>query len=320
VQTYVKFHEIAPNAPNSYPRRHIVVSKPTQEIADYIRDILPPTTVIEFNNRSVCQGLELDILVPDAKFAVEYHGLFHHVHRPDASTFSQRKDKTYHLTKLLECEKVGIHLMQIFSDEWRDKKSIVKSVIAAKLHRPIVRLFARNCQTVRQLDTHTKNEFLNTNHLQGEDKSSVKLGLFDQTDALVAVMTFGRPRFSRSADWELMRYATLINHAVVGGAGKLLAHAYTHKLIDGSVVSYSDRRYSTGQMYDRLGFVKHHVNPPSYYYVNTAKDIRIHRMHLQKRNFPQYTDKTEAEIADVEGYKRVYDCGTVAWIYTPILP
>jgi hypothetical protein len=41
------------------------------------------------------------------------------------------------------------------------------------------------------VDVLTKNDFLNSNHIQGEDKSSIKLGL-EYEGILVCLMTFRR--------------------------------------------------------------------------------------------------------------------------------
>ena len=35
-------------------------------------------------------------------------------------------------------------------------------------------------------------------------------------------MTFGKPRFNKNYEWELIRYSSLLNQRVLGGASKLL--------------------------------------------------------------------------------------------------
>ena len=41
---------------------------------------------------------------------------------------------------------------------------------------------------------------------------------------LVAVMTFGKPRFNKNYEYELIRYATKSGYHILGGAGKLLKY------------------------------------------------------------------------------------------------
>jgi len=36
---------------------------------------------------------------------------------------------SYHIEKTEECEKLGIHLLQIFENEWNDSKDLMKSYI-----------------------------------------------------------------------------------------------------------------------------------------------------------------------------------------------
>ena len=56
-------------------------------------------------------------------------------------------------------------------------------------------------------------------------------------------MTFGKTRFSKKYEWELLRFCSKLNYHVVGAAGKLLSYfekTYQPK----SLVSYADRRWS----------------------------------------------------------------------------
>ena len=83
--------------------------------------------------------------------------------------------------------------MQFYSDEWRFKKEIVQNIIKSKLGLN-EKLYARKC-IVKEIDVSLKNSFLNQNHIQGEDKSKIKLGLFYENQ-LVCVITFCNFRFN----------------------------------------------------------------------------------------------------------------------------
>ena len=85
-------------------------------------------------------------------------------------------------------------------------------------------------------------------------------------------MTFGKPRYNKSIDWELLRYCSKIDTQVLGGAGKLLSafeKAYHPKVL----LSYADRRWSKGNLYEVLNFVKYNESPPSYSYVINKQRI-----------------------------------------------
>ena len=58
---------------------------------------------------------------------------------------------------------------------------------------------------------------------------------------------------------------------VVGGASKLLA--CFRKNHSGSIVSYADRRYSDGRLYEKLGFMNAGVSNPNYWYVKGGEKL-----------------------------------------------
>jgi len=315
VQRFLKKHDILRRAPNSYKRKHIKVSKPEQEIFDFITSIY--SGVVESGNRSVLDGRELDIYLPSKQFAIEFNGLYSHLYRPEAETEALRKDRYYHQKKTNDCEALGITLIHIFEDEWSNKKDLFKSMLRSRLELNQSRIFARKC-VVCEIKGDVKNAFLVENHAQGQDKSSVKLGLFYE-EQLVAVMTFVRGKFNKKDyDWELNRFATLANHTIVGGFSKLLK-ASSQYGVSGIVVSYADRRYSAGNVYQKNGFVLTTVGRPGYYYVS-RKDCkkRFNRLSFTKQKLQQRgaVGVTELEMADSQGYSRIYDCGVNTYTIT----
>lgn len=303
VQIHMEEFNYIPKNPNKYPRTFAKQSRAEREIGEYITSL---SIEIKTNDRKILNGKELDILIPEYNFAIEYDGLYYH---NDKSSYIT---PTSHLEKTLACRELDIFLLHIFEDEWILKPEIVKSVISSKLKKN-ARVFARKCQ-VKMLDVHTKDTFLNETHLQGTDRSNIKLGLYYEQE-LVACMTFCKPRFSKQADWELSRYSCKKFTTVVGGFTKLLKYAINNTMITGILISYSDNRYSNGGVYNTNGFKCIRVNKPSYYYIDFKLGTRLHRMNFQKKKFKDETG-TEADIAKQKGYARIYDCGTTAWLLT----
>ena len=75
-----------------------------------------------------------------------------------------------------------------------------------------------------ELRTVSKDEemkFLNDNHYQGFIGSLVCLGLYKESE-LLELMSFGKPRYTRKFDWELLRLCTKKDSIVYGGASRLL--------------------------------------------------------------------------------------------------
>jgi len=280
----------------------------------FLQEILPKDVIIKQRDRTVLVGKELDFYIPQKNIAVELNGLYWH------SENGKKLTKSYHLNKTKSCSCHGIHLVHIFENELNDKEKIVKSVIKNILNitTNVSKIYARECE-IREVPIKEKNEFLNNNHLQGEDKSTIKIGLY-KNDELVSLMSFRKTsRFDKESDWELMRFCNKLDTVVVGGASKLFSHFinnYTYK----QIVSYSDRRYFSGEIYNTLGFKFVGYTPPNYYYiVNNYKDLR-HRMSFQKHKLPKLLKEYDEKLSEWEnmknnGYDRIWDCGNSKFIY-----
>lgn len=273
-----------------------------QQLVEFIREIYNDT-IIE-NDRTVLNGRELDIYLPERKLAFEFDGLYWHS--------DEFKDAKYHLAKTEKCLEKDIQLIHIFEDEWHYKQEIVKSRIR-NLIGLSTKIFARKC-TVKTVDSTTAMKFLNDNHIQGYCSSTYKYGLFCE-DELVSLMTFGKSRF-KDSEFELLRFCNKLNFTVIGGASKLFKHFLAdHKEIT-TIVSYADRRWSTGKLYESLRFVKEKTTPPNYFYVKQFE--RENRLKYQKHILVATgadQTKTEQEIMCEKGYRRIYDCGTLKYKY-----
>lgn len=305
VSRWLSIHSIKTRSSNSYPRKINKISKEESELYDFVCSVYDDEIVQ--SNRSILDGKELDIYLPNKNLAIEYNGLYSHLHRPWEESESLIKGPSYHLNKTLKCQEQGIQLLQFFSDEWKMKKSIVQSIIKSKLGLND-RLYARKCSII-ELNTSEKNLFLEHNHIQGKDKSKIKLGLTYENN-LVAVMTFTKSRFNSKFDWELSRFACLRDLTIVGGFSKLLNHF--RQSYHGSIVSYADRRLSYGDVYQKNGFNLIRVNKPSYYYVDKNCLGRYHRMNFQKKLIGAESC-SEYEKAREMGYERIWDCGTLCF-------
>ena len=276
-----------------------------KEIADYIKDITKCD--IHTNDRTVLGGKELDIYIPERKIAIEFDGIFWHN--------ENNKPNDYHLKKTEECEKNGIRLIHIFEDEWINKKEIWKSMLNNLFGVTKNSIFARKC-VVKEIETKICTDFLNTNHLQGWCPSQIKLGLYYNNE-LVSVMTFGKSRHfigNGKIEYELLRFCNKLFTNVVGGASKLFNYFINH-YNPNSIVSYADRRWSQGNLYNKLHFHFIHNSKPNYYYV--IDGIRKNRFNYRKKilvekyNCP--LEMSEREFCQQQKWYRIYDCGTMVF-------
>ena len=260
------------------------------------------------NNRNILEGKEIDIFIPDKNIGIEFDGLYWHN--------ELNKDKNYHLDKTLKCNDIGVRLIHIFEDEWINKKdiwkSMLKNILSSKQNNVI---YARKCE-IKEINAKLCDNFLNENHLQGRCNSKYKYGLFYNNE-LVSVMTFGYTRHfigSMKHEYELLRFCNKLNTQVVGGASKLLK--YFIKLHNPkNIVSYADRRWSNGNLYNKLGFKLYNTSKPNYYYVigNERKNRFNFRKSIliTKYNCPE--NLSEHEFCKSKKWWRIYDCGCLCY-------
>jgi len=276
------------------------ISKGEKELFEFIKTITNDT--IE-NDTSILEGKELDIYIPSKNIAIEYNGLYWH-----SELF---KSNNYHLDKTIMCESKGIKLIHIFEDEWVYKQDIVKSRLKNILGLTDTRIYARKCD-VREVSTKDKGLFLDNNHIQGKVKSLFNLGLYYNGE-LVSLMTFGKGRVimgGKDDEWELTRFCNKLGTGVIGGASKLLKH-FNLKYNPDKIISYADKRWSQGDLYNNLGFKFIHDSVPNYFYINGS--VREYRFKyrkdvLVKNGFDP--NKSERDIMLERKMYRIYDCGT----------
>ena len=91
------------------------------------------------------------------------------------------------------------------------------------------KIYARKCKVVK-LSASQAAAFFEHNHIQGNAGASVRYGL-KHGENIVAAMTFGKSRFSKKHEYELIRAANTLNTTVVGGASKLFKHFIVKKLL-----------------------------------------------------------------------------------------
>lgn len=278
------------------PKCATVISKPHKLVLSWLEG-----EEVTSNDRKILGGKELDIYLPEYKLGIEIHGLYWHS--------SQFVAKTYHRDKLDTARKAGITLIQFWDAEVLNKPELVRSMILSRIGKSANRIFARKC-VVREVSSSDYSNFLKNNHIQGEINSNTRKGLF-YNDELISVMGITK----RGQETHLDRFCTLVNTTVVGGFNKLLSSVELEEL-----VSFSDNRYSEGNVYEKSGFKFEKENKFTLHYTDNVNILPRHRFMRHKleeefgKKFPD--TMTAEEICASQGIYQLWGPGTKKWVYS----
>lgn len=282
-------------------------SKLGTEMIEYVRALAPDA---QEEARIGATRYKWDVLVPSRSLAFEFHGLYWHSEEYRSSSY--HKDK--HNLGLAQ----GVRTIHIYEDEWVARQVAVKSLIT-RLLLPVTSKVSARATALKKLGYNEAAKFLEANHIQGATQGSLYLGL-EYCGEVVAVLGYatresGRGKVNSLTEAEITRYAT--STQVVGGFSRLLAglKALQPTLI--SVYTFSDVRVFTGAMYAVTGFTNVATLAPDYFYVRSGKRQRkatLQKSSIKKNPKLLYADNlTERELATLNGFYRLYDCGKLKW-------
>ena len=220
-----------------------------------------------------------------------------------------RIGKTYHKDKSKLAFDNGYHVIHIF--DWDDIDKIIH------LLKDRVTEYARRC-IVKEVDYMDTNEYLSTYHLQGTCKGqNIRLGLY-YNNQLVSLMTFGKSRFNKNCEYELLRYCSHYN--VVGGAEKLFKY-FVNNYKPNSIVSYCDTSKFSGKVYDALGFKYIKTNSPRKHWYSLKEKRHITDGLLLSQGYDRLFKENHGKGTSNEelilnrGYLPVYDCGQATYVW-----
>jgi hypothetical protein len=219
--------------------------------------------------------------------------------------YKEPTNKEYHYNKTLKAKENGYRCIHIF--DWDSQEKIINML------KPKEKLYARNLDC-KEIEQEEATDFLEKYHLQGSCRGQkVRIGLF-YNDELVEVMTFGKPRYNKNYEWELLRLCSHNDYNIIGGANKL----FKHFLIDykpQTIISYCDNSKFDGDVYKVLGFKLLDYGKPSKHWYNMKTKQHVTDNLLRQRGFDQlfgtdYGKGTSNEDLMIQnGFVGIYDSG-----------
>ena len=243
---------------------------------------------------------------------IPQHQLY--LHLIDLQIFQEKKLPNNYFQTLSDLYNAqNQRIIHLWEDIYVAKTDLVESRILVMLGK-FTRLHARHC-FVERIDKPVADNFLEANHLQGSVKAKFKYGLFlkpsyierflgsvvrENTEngiqslepKLIATATFSGGRTMKMGErvgtrsFELIRFATMQDHVVVGGMNKLMKIFIEEHQPD-DIMSYADRDWSDGRSYDKLGFTKIENSLPQFFHLNlnTLKRLTV--------NYPNNSNQLE---------------------------
>lgn len=256
------------------------------------------------NDKVVLDGLELDILIPSYNLAIEYNGVYWHS--------TKFKDKFYHMDKTDSCMLVGIQLIHVWDDDWKNpvKRKIIERMIRYKTDRVDKVVGARTLKIESTVPSDS-NKFLDEFHIQGGSKGNFRYSLIDDEGEILSTIVF---KDKRNGDFELVRFAS--STPIAGAFMRLVSHFKKNHMWN-TITTFADKGVSYGRMYEMCGFEKHDLGRPQLWY--TDGKIRYRRERFMKHKLSSIFDnvdlsKTEEEIMRDNGFYSIYDAGMIKYV------
>ena len=227
----------------------------------------------------------------------------------------QPLDKNYHYNKSKVAMGNNYFCFHIW--DWDDKTKIIN------YFKDKSKIYGRQC-VVKEVSNEEADEFLNTYHFQNTCKNQlIRLGLY-YNGALVQLMTFGKPRYNKNYEYELLRLCSKTEYIIIGGSERLFKYFISNYNPE-SIISYCDNAKFHGYVYKKLGFILKDYGKPSRHWYNIKTKRHITDNLLRWRGFSQLHGDNKYQSASKgdsneklminNGYIEVYDCGQSIYIW-----
>lgn len=256
----------------------------------------------KFENEKLIGHLKYDIFVSEHNIVLEFQGLRWH---------SFKKSKLRDLEKYRNALSLGYEYLCIFEDEWESKRDVIKDIIVNKLNlKKVMTLRPSKCEI--KLINKDADVFYDRFHYIGGCKSKINYGVY-YNGQLVACASFKRPTRQTSLyDFEIVRMCSHPDYRIHGIWNKLL-NKFLSEYAPKSLVSFSDNRLFSGRVYQKMGFKYDGDIKSDYYWVKNTK--RYHKSGLRKKGLERDSGKTEVQLREGQGYRKIWDLGKKRWVF-----
>jgi GNAT superfamily N-acetyltransferase len=306
-----RYQRFGGNSPFSSPSIHLKAQQSrnngsVHEILEFINSF-----GYDFKQNVSFHGKVLDGLDSTRNLAFRYCRLKDSNEHADST-----KTRKYAVDFLHHCESHGVRLFTIFEDEWINRQKQVKGFLQSVLDKHTSKsIAARKCECIEYPKDLTRR-LLDSWHIQGQISAiSLSLTLIYESEP-VGIITFSRHHRNNDPYVSVLsRLAFAQGVHINGGASKLFRHALPMLQERGikKIVSWSDSRWSQGNVYQKLGFTLGGILDPDYSYVQLKGPlIRVSKQSM--KNVTRKEGQSEKDACLDQGLARIWDCGKKLWV------
>lgn len=283
----------------------IKYGKTQKEIKNYLEQI----SRSEFKTHQILNR-EIDIFSAKMGIAIEYCGLYWHNERSPSP-----RNKEYHYLKYDMCKNKNIRLLTIFEDEWVNKQSQCKAFLASALGVFERKVHGRKCE-IKNIIKKEANLFYSDFHIQGPPNNTIiAFGIYHREELLGCISISNHHRIKGQV--VISRLCFKKGVQIIGGASKFFKHCKKWCINNNinKIITWSDNRWSEGNVYKKNGFSMEEELKPDYSYVNLNKRCeRVSKQSMKKSNNNCPKEITEKQWAENNGFVRIWDCGKKRWV------
>ena len=273
------------------------ISKEEKEIINFIDSL----GIKNRKDKKLLNGKEIDILMEDINFAIEYNGLIWH------SEEFGNKDNFFHLNKTTDCEENNIQLIHIFEDEFIFKKEILYYEIERRLNNRNISIDSNiNLNIIKSDDNELIKNFIYKNSLFPYVDSLINYICLDKENNLIGVISLN---YDDNNNLIVTNFAVEINSYNEDIIFKKFIDYIKNDLNFNDLIAYADRRYFSllnENFYTKANFIFDSYIEPTFNILVRGGHFRNRRISLDE--FNQFYPK------DYKKYK-VWNCGYIKYIF-----
>lgn len=243
--------------------------------------ILPGVETVK-GDRTILEGREIDIYIPQFRTGIEYDGLAFH---------SDIKDPNYHQWKTLLAEKKKVRLIHIWSDLWNTKRGIVTDYLS-KMFGKYQSISYKEC-ILTEISKQEAKKFLDSTHIQGYNKEANKFFGYFYKNYLISVTVFKE----KNNSWTFLQKSDRSTLMVEEDLKHIIEYI-EEKYKPLEILATIDRSLFDGEDLKTLGFRVESLSKPN---INWTKDFKTRKLQ----------EKYTLEQMKEAGYHSFYDCGTL---------